>query len=140
MKRLLLPLLAALALPNAVNAEEFTEIKPKNIYSYKKSSLVKYENDAKRYIKFLGTTLYPPCFNSINNFDCGLIPRNKYDKNNYDNSIQNYIWKYDIDCDESTFDRSGDKSHWDKIWLDLTAREVAIKYCPKEEWSKLPNK
>ena len=41
MKRLLLPLLAALALPTAVNAEEFTEIKPKNIYSYKKSSLVK---------------------------------------------------------------------------------------------------
>ena len=44
-KRLALPLLAALALPTAVNAEEFTEIKPKNIYSYKKSSLVKWENE-----------------------------------------------------------------------------------------------
>ena len=35
MKRLLLTLLVALAIPSAVNAEEFTEIKPKYIYSFK---------------------------------------------------------------------------------------------------------
>ena len=34
MKRLLLPLLATLALPTAVNAEEFAELKPINPHSY----------------------------------------------------------------------------------------------------------
>ena len=62
MKRLLLPLLAVLALPTAVNAEEFTEIKPKNIYSYKKSSLVKFTNEEeRRFIRFEGTTKMPTC-------------------------------------------------------------------------------
>ena len=37
MKRLLLPLLAALALPTA--AQEFIEIKPEYIYSYDKTSI-----------------------------------------------------------------------------------------------------
>ena len=69
MKRLLLPLLAAIALPTAVNAEEFTEIKPKNIYSYKKSSLVKFSNDdGERFIGFVGTTKFANCFASADNF------------------------------------------------------------------------
>ena len=51
----LFALLAAIALPTAVNTEEFTEIKPKNIYSYKKSSLVKWESEknGNRYIGFI---------------------------------------------------------------------------------------
>ena len=140
MKRLLLPLLAAIALPTAVNAEEFTEIKPKNIYSYKKSSLVKYEEEGKRYIEFLGTTPFSPCFNNLYSSDCGNYSRKQFNKKNYDDSIQNLIWKYDIDCNELTFNRSGDQASWDKLWVDFTAREVANKYCPIEEWSKLPNK
>ena len=55
MKKLLFILIALNPLINTLIAEEFTEIKPKNIYSYKKSSLVKYEEEGKRYIKFLGT-------------------------------------------------------------------------------------
>ena len=139
MKRLLIPLLAALALPTAVNAGEFTEIKPKNIYSYKKSSLVKYEEEGKRYIQFLGTSLYSPCFNYYSNSSCGSW-KNKLNKKIYDDSIQNLIWKYDIDCNEGTFNRSGDNLSEEKLWVDFTAREVANKYCPLEEWSKLPNK
>ena len=38
MKLLLLPILAALALPTAVNAEEFAELKPINPHSNMKSS------------------------------------------------------------------------------------------------------
>ena len=140
MKRLLLTLLAAIALPTAVNAEEFTEIKPKNIYSYKKSSLVKYEEEGKRYIKFLGTTLYSPCFNNYYNSSCSKYRRQQMNKKIYDDSVQNLIWKYDIDCNEPTFNRSGDQASWDKLWVNFTAREVANKYCPIEEWSKLPNK
>ena len=140
MKRLLLPLLAALALPTAVSAEEFTEIKPENIYSYKKSSLVKYENNSKRYIEFLGTTPYSPCFNKYIE-DCHrsiTLSEKKFDFS-FD-SIQNIIWKYDIDCNDRTFNRSPDNASWSKLWVDFTAKEVANKYCPIEEWSKLPNK
>ena len=42
MKRLLLPLLAALALPTG--AQEFIEIKPEYIYSYDKTSLKRFED------------------------------------------------------------------------------------------------
>ena len=62
MKRLLLPLLAALALPTAVNSEEFTEIKPKYLYSYQKSSLVKWTDDGDRFLSFKGTTKFEDCF------------------------------------------------------------------------------
>ena len=89
MKRLLLPLLAAIALPTAVNAEEFTEIKPKNIYSYKKSSLVKWEKDGRRYINFLGTSLFNPCFDNGYSCDRGLLKN--VSKNHYNYSIENLL-------------------------------------------------
>ena len=39
MRKLLIPLLAAFALPTADNAEEFNEKKAINVYSYKKFSI-----------------------------------------------------------------------------------------------------
>ena len=53
MKRLLLPLLAALALPSAVNAEEFIELKSINPHSSMKSSLRRWEKEGKKYITFI---------------------------------------------------------------------------------------
>ena len=44
MRKLLIPLLAALALPTAVNPEELIELKPINQHSYLKSSLVNETN------------------------------------------------------------------------------------------------
>ena len=29
---------------------------------------------------------------------------------------------------------------WKSLWVDQTKMVVAEKYCPIEEWSKLPNK
>ena len=141
MKRLLLPLLAALALPTAVNAEEFTVIKPKNIYSYKKSSLVKWENDSKRYIDFKGTTLFDTCLFFSENYNlCYIGERVRFMKN-YDKSLKNLVWPYSVDCNEETFNRENDFARgWNDIWMDPTAKNVALKYCPIEEWSKLPNK
>ncbi len=52
MKRLLLPLLAALALPTTINAQEFAELKPINPHSYIKSSFRKWEKEGKKYITF----------------------------------------------------------------------------------------
>ena len=140
MKRLLLPLLALLALPTVVNAEEFIEIKPKNIYSYKKSSLVTWEDDGKRYIEFFGTSLYSHCFNNSYATSCNIGELKNLSKNIYNDSIQNLIWKYEIDCKEGTFNRAKDNAKWNLLWIDPTAKEVANKYCPIEEWSKLPNK
>ena len=139
MKRLLLPLLAVLALPTTVNAEEFTEIKPQNIYSYKKSSLVKWESDGKRFINFLGTTKFQNCFDDSTN-PCRPIYTNRWFKNRGNKSIQNLIFNYDLDCDSQTFNRKGDHLAWSGLFVDQTAVGVYQKYCPLEEWSKLPNK
>ena len=138
MCKLLVPLLAALTLPTAVNAEEFIEIMPKNIYSYKKSSLVKFEKKGKRYIEFIGTTLMPPC---IDDFDCQNSHIKKYLKqNNNEFGEVNALWKYSIDCVDKTFNREKDFASWKPLWIDKTSMAVAGKYCPVEQWSKLPNK
>ena len=136
----LLALVAALALPTAINAEEFIEIKPRNPYSYKKSSLYKYENKGKKYIEFLGTSLYLPCF-SIEDTICypKLIRSTMADFG--DVNKRKLVWEYELDCNEETFNRKGDNGlKWMQIWVDPTAVAVAEKYCPTEEWSKLPNK
>ena len=138
MKRLLLPLLAALALPTAVNAEEFTEIKPQNIYSYKKSSMVKYTQEGRRLIKFLGTTEYAHCF--YGHDDCLFRYTRPMYKKYGDKSIQNLIFNYELDCDEQTFNKEGDRVPWSDLYIDQTAVGVFRKYCPIEEWNKLPNK
>ena len=139
MKRLLLPLLAALALPTAVNAEEFTEIKPKNIYSYKKSSLVKWESDGKRFIDFVGTTKFANCFASVDN-TCLMRHTSRWFNELGDKSMQNLIFNYAIDCDNQTFNREGDSLSLNVLFIDQTAVGVYQKYCSIEEWSKLPNK
>ena len=139
MKRLLLPLLAALALPTAVNAEEFTEIKPKNIYSYKKSSLVKWESDGRRFINFIGTTKFQNCFADAD-VTCRPLHTNRWFKKNGNKSIQNLIFNYEIDCDDQKFNRDGDSLPWSGLFIDQTAVGVYQKYCPIDEWSKLPNK
>jgi len=140
MKRLLLPLLAAIALPTAVNAEVFTEIKPRNPYSYKKSSLYKYENKGKKYIVFTGTSLYLPCF-SIEDTICYPKLIRSTMAHFGDINKRKLVWEYELDCNEETFNRKGDNVHkWMQIWVDPTAVAIAEKYCPREEWSKLPNR
>ena len=92
MKRFLIHLLAAIALTTAVNAEEFTEIKPKNVYSYKKSSMVRYTQEGRRFIEFLGTTEYSHCF--FGSPDCLYRLTNPWYKKYGDKSILNLVWNY----------------------------------------------
>ena len=54
--------------------------------------------------------------------------------------MQNLVYEYDLNCDKELFDRKGDSINWNIIFLDRTAVGVFQKYCPLEEWSKLPNK
>ena len=139
MKRLLITLLAALALPTALNAEEFTEIKPKNIYSYKKSSLVKWESDGRRFINFIGTTKFQNCFTDADQ-GCRPLFTKRWFKQHGNKSIQNLIFNYELDCVDQKFNRNGDHLPWSGLFIDQTAVGVYQKYCPLEEWSKLPNK
>tara|TARA_Y100001968_G_scaffold93472_1_gene84055 strand:- start:42 stop:317 length:276 start_codon:yes stop_codon:yes gene_type:complete len=60
---LLLALTAGLLSPIAVKAEsDFAELNPVNPYSYKKSSVLSWWKDGKRFISFKGTTQLPDCF------------------------------------------------------------------------------
>ena len=68
MKLLLLPILAALALPTAVNAEEFAELKPINPHSYMKSSLRRGEKEDKKYMTFKGKSIVLDCYGDRGQF------------------------------------------------------------------------
>ena len=137
MKRLLLPLLAALALPTAVNAEEFIELKPINQHSYKKSSLVKWGSAEKKYFGFIGTTQYPSFVHHVIGFRD--IKRSRK-RTFWDNRLQPLSWEYEIDCQNYTFNRLDDKVDWMDWRADPTALTMGLKYCKFDEWSKLPNK
>ena len=107
MKRLLLPLLAALALPTAVNAEEYIELKPINPHSYLKASLVKWEENNKRYISFKGTTNTSDCYGYRGggvpwNISCNRNPALSYKNLKYTTTVKRGNWEevlfdYDID-------------------------------------------
>ena len=102
--------------------------------------MVKWESEknGNRYIEFIGTTLLPPC---IDNSDCQNSHIKKYLKrNNKAFGEVNALWQYSIDCVYKTFNREKDFASWKPLWIDQTAMPVAEKYCPIEEWSKLPNK
>ena len=139
MKRLLLPLLAALALPTAVSAGEFTEIKPKNFYSYKKSSLVKQKINGERFVSFEGTTKFADCFANYQQICMRRLTVPWFNKI-WDKSVQNLVFNYEINCENQLFNKEGDFLAWSNTYIDPTAFGVAEKYCPIEEWSKLPNK
>ena len=140
MKRLLLPLLAAIALPTAVNAEEFIELEPKP-FSYQKSSLVKYEKEGVRFIDFNGTTQYKICINEkYEGQNCHPFRIRHLLTKNYDNSIQRLVWQYELNCTDGKFNKKDDNAPWHPFYVDQTAIGMAEKYCPLDEWNKLPNK
>ena len=140
MKRLLFTLLAALALPTVVNAEEFIELKPKP-FSYQKSSLFKYEKEGVRFIAFNGTTQYKICINQKHEKqNCHPFRIRALLKENYDSSIKRLVWQYELNCTDGKFNRKGDNAPWNPFYTDQTAISMAEKYCPIEEWSKLPDK
>ena len=150
MKRLLFPLLAALALPNAVNAEELIELKPINPHSYLKSSLVNWKSNGKRYLTFKGTTELYDCFGERGNrggcFSPYIETPDKSHKRNKKIKIIKYgewgnlLFEYSIDYNVKTYNREGDNMPWTNLILDQTTFLVAQNYFPIQKWSKLPNK
>ena len=142
MKRLLLlALTAGFLSPIAARAEgDFTELEF-NPYSYQPSSAFRWWKEGKRYISFKGTTQRHICFARNEVFytcmksfwDRGL---NKgqvtFNKKNQ------AVWNFDVDCMDKTFNRGGDFMPWNLVHMDPTAEIVANKYCPLNNWNKLP--
>ena len=136
MKRLLLPLLAALALPTG--AQEFIEIKPEYIYSYDKTSLRRFETSGKRYLSFKGTTLYKPCFLDSLEGGCWKRILETREYKIISPITERPVYEYEIDCADGTFNKSPDSASWKKIFLDPTAQGVAKQFCPLNSWNELP--
>ena len=61
-------------------------------------------------------------------------------KNKFTKDHKNIRYKYSLDCEEKTFNREIDSYNWMPWWVDGTALLIGERYCPKEKWSKLPNK
>ena len=138
MKRLLLPLIAALALPTAVSAEsEFTTLESPNPHTYKKSTVVRWKEEGKRYISFKGTTRMPMPIGSQSapKRMFFLWEKNKKVLINKDNRP---VLDYTVNCIDNVFDRKHDFMDWINVRADHTAESVAEKYCPLTIWEKLP--
>ena len=102
---------------------------------------MKFNNEeGERFIRFVGTTKFPDCFASATNNTCLMRNTSRWFKKLGDKSTQNLILNYEINCDNQTFNREGDSLMWNVLFIDQTAVGVYQKYCPLEEWSKLPNK
>ena len=152
MRKLLIPLLAAFAFPTVINAEELIELKPINPHSYLKSSLTKWESNDKRYISFEGTTELFDCWGNLGHeifktaeTKCERNPEGLFRRIKKTSLINKDGWKivlfkYEVDCIERTYNRIGDVQNWHGLIVDQTPFLVSQKYCPFEEWSKLPNK
>ena len=84
MKRLLLPLLAALALPTAVNAEPIPKISDYE-FEYKSSEKIKFKCPTKREKnkktkKWEVTTLYKECWLQLNDDHINIMDRQKINR------------------------------------------------------------
>ena len=117
-----------------------------------KSSLIKWEKNSKRYLTFKGTSVVCDCYGGAGatlmggSFqDLQIRPDKAYARKKATTLINKLGWKtvlfeYSLDCDQKTYDRKGDAVQWTGLIIDQTPVLVANKYCPIEEWSKLPNK
>ncbi len=139
---LLLVLTAGLLLPITAKAEsDFAELNPVNPYSYKKSSVLSWWKNGKRYISFKGTTQLPDCFERDGHTFCAsmiwwkkIIRENKVEITKNDQ----LAWDYEVDCIDRMFNREGDWQGWITVRVDPTAELVANKFCPLNNWNKLP--
>ena len=155
MKRLLLPLIAALALPAAVQSGVDPEVhklckdvkdymgcvksqsegigdgnvKAPSSYKYEEDSVVQWQVRGKygRYLSFSGRTIYYDPGTS------GYCSINKYGGSctpGTPGGNRNENFRYQLDCRDRTFNRDGDEYNWMGIREDPVAETVANKYCP----------
>ena len=149
MERLLLPLLAALVLPNAVSAETIVVPTPAR-FSYESDTVkqLKIRGDYGRYLTFRGRTdneyegtdgyyesegqSYTECEDD----NCTTFWEPPTYIEGEESGIENKTFVYELDCRDKTFNRIGDrtgtgmKKGWMETLEDPVATEVEKKYCP----------
>ena len=149
MKRLLLPLIVALALPNAVGAETIVVPTPAR-FSYESDTVkqLKIRGSYGRYLTFRGRTdneyegtdgyyesegtSYMEC--EEDNCTTFLEPPTYIEGT--EGGIENKTFVYELDCRDKTFNRIGDrtgtgmKKGWMETIEDPVAMAVEKKYCP----------
>ena len=142
MKRLLLlALTAGLLSPIGAKSNEFfTELEQVNPYSYLQPSLTRFLSNGKRYIRFKGTTKLHSCFTMHGHSNCrpNNWKRMIRDGDVVINKKNQAVWRYEVDCISRKFDRKDDQQDWINVRMDPTAELTSNKYCPLDNWNKLP--
>ena len=148
MKRLLIPLLAALSLPNAVNAETITVSTPAR-FSYESDTIkqLKIRGGYGRYLTFRGRTdneyegtdgYYESEGQSYTHCDkdnCTTFWEPPTYIEGTEGGMENKNFVYELDCRDKTFNRLGDRTGTGlkKGWMETIEDPVAIavekKYC-----------
>jgi len=104
-------------------------------YSYQDGSLNRLTVENRRFISFVGTTAMPPYFSYIKNSPT-------YERAFWQKQLLlskgRWAFKYQVDCESTTFDRDGDQVGWRDIYLDGTAYAMHTLFCPESTWARLP--
>lgn len=129
------PIYSQTPLTTLMDEQDFIELSPPPAFSFKKGSVKKYLENNRRYISFTGTTALPPYFskNAEYVFKPVWAPDPKL-------SMGRWVWDYQIDCDELTFDRENDQVGWRSVRWDPTAIAASAIFCPLALWEKLPSR
>jgi len=104
-------------------------------YSYQEGTLAKMTVEGKRFIAFIGTTAMPPYFEYVKN--SRSFERAAWQKQLL-LSKGRWVYSYQVDCDNRTFDREGDLVGWRDIYLDPTSYAAFTLFCPEAVWATLP--
>ena len=149
MKRILLPLLATLALPNAVSAETVVVPTPAR-FSYESDTVkqLKIRGDYGRYLTFRGRTdneyegtagyheSEGQSHTECEDDNCTTFWEPPTYIEGEESGIENKTFVYELDCRDKTFNRIGDrtgtgmKKGWMETLEDPVAMAVEKKYCP----------
>jgi hypothetical protein len=112
---------------------EFVDLAPPPIYVYKRGTVSRSKKENTRYIAFEGATLTTPYFDNRDDFS---KLKGKWQLT--DKSYGYWVWSYEVNCNEMTFNRLKDKVGWREVAWDTTAQMAMIRFCPIEAWEKLP--
>ena len=99
--------------------------------------MVRWEIEGKRHIGFKGTTRLPVELGEAGG--AALLEKTwKRNETVLINKDNRYVFDYRINCENNHFYRKGDATNWINSRHDCTAESVASKYCPINNWNKLP--
>ena len=121
----------------AVQEQEvtFTPLEVPPPFTYQEGTVTRTTSGGRRFIQFIGTTAMPPYFAYIKDSD--TFARSAWQKQLL-LSKGRWVFEYQVDCDNLTFNRNVDQVGWRDIYLDPTSYAAYSLFCPEASWEKLP--